>query len=166
MVLPRAAGWGRTAVWWAGFLGAVLQGAVAHQPAAPWRQSRTGPLLRELTATSAGMDLRRELHPIVAGPAPRLPYAGALGHAHWKMGTHYRPLRPRHRIGTRLSQGDERQAERRSSVRSSSGDAAAGVDSRWPLRRGAGRSGRGTRLRLQTVATVVSDAPRRARLDR
>ena len=47
----------------------------------------------------------------------------------------------------------------------SSGDAAALAHSRWPLRRGPRHRGGGTRLRLQTLAAVVPDASRRARLD-
>ena len=164
VVLPRQLAGGAAIARRSGLVGAVLQGAVAHQSAASRRQSRIAALLRELAASGAGLDLCRELHQIVAGTAARFPHAGAPGHAHRQVGAHHRPLRPCRRTGTRLPQGNERQAERRFAVRASSGDAAAVAHPRWPLRRGPRHRGGGTRLRLQTLAAVVPAASRRARL--
>ena len=53
---------------------------------------------------------RRELHQVVAGHSAPVPHAGPPGHAPGPLGQDQRPLGPRHRTGTRLPQGDERQA--------------------------------------------------------
>ena len=143
VVLPGAAGHGGKD--FGGDVGvrAVLQGAAAGQSAAPRRQPRAAALLRELPPPRPGLDLRGELHQVVAGhPAP-VPHAGPPGDAPRPLGQDQRPLRPRHRAGTRLPQGDERQAGEDCAVLAPPGDPAGVADPRRPLRRGPGDQGGG-----------------------
>ena len=82
--------------------------AGAGRPAAPRGQPRFAAFLREVPASRPGLDLRRELHPLVARPPPCPPHAGPPGHSIRPLGQDLRPLRPGHRAGAGLPQGNGR----------------------------------------------------------
>ena len=137
--------------------------AVADQSLAPRCQSRITALRREVPAAGgAGLDLRRELHQVVAGHPASVPHAGASGHAPGPMGQDQRPLRARHRAGTRLPQGYERRPQRRSAIRPSHGCPDAISSSTTA----ASREGRAIKKeawdrRASSLGAVVPPAPRK-----